>query len=553
MHIDDSTYTINGKTYRRVLLRNSYRADGKVRHDTIANLSKCSDEEIAAIKLALKHKSSLQQPENKKPLDQIQSNQGLSIGAIWVLLHLAKRIGLVSALGQTRQASLVLWMVFATVIAQGSRLSAVRLVQQHAVCDVLNLDTFHEDHLYDAMSWLDKQQTTIEDQLFARRLENGQLAPNLYLYDVTSSYLEGNKNELAQYGYNRDKKSGKKQIVIGLLTDDNGSPVSIEVFHGNTQDPKTVNHQIKKLKDRFGVQCVTVVGDRGMIKNSEIEQLHEHGFHYITAITKPQIEHLVHQGIFQFSLFDDKLVEIEDNGVRYVLRKNPVRAQEIDEHRNSKWDSFQKFVKKENNYLAEHPKAKIGTALSRIQIKATKLNITEWITITEEERSIAVTIDHDKLIEAARLDGCYVLKSDLCADVSARTIHDRYKDLTKVEQAFRTMKTVLLEMRGIFVRTEEHTRAHVFIVMMAYLLARELDQAWREMNVTVGEGLTELISIQTTYFSLDGKTTIQTIPQPRPLGKMLLDNLGITLPDVLPHRNVVVVTRKKLPDTRKIK
>ena len=525
MHIDDSTYTVNGKTYRRVLLRNSYRVDGKVRHDTIANLSKCSDEEITAIKFALKNKNSLQQPISNISLEQIQSDQGLSIGAIWVLFQIAKRIGLYSILGQTRQSLLVLWMVFATVIAQGSRLSAVRLVQQHAVCDVLNLDTFHEDHLYDAMSWLDKQQTTIEDQLFARRLESGNSAPNLYLYDVTSSYLEGDKNELADYGYNRDKKTGKKQIVIGLMTDDEGSPVSIEVFRGNTQDPKTVANQIKKLKDRFGVQCVTVVGDRGMIKSSEIEQLHEHGFHYITAITKPQIEHLIRQGCFQLSLFDEKLVEIEDNGVRYVLRKNPIRAQEIADNRNSKWVYFHKFVKKENTYLTEHPKAKVTTVLSRIHAKATKLNITEWVTITEEQRSITATIDHDKHVDVAKLDGCYVLKSDLQSDVSAQTIHDRYKDLGKVEQAFRTMKTTLLEMRGIFVRTEEHTRAHVFIVMLAYLLARELAHAWREVNVTVAEGMKELVSIQTSYLSLDGKTTIQRIPNPRPLGKMLLEGL----------------------------
>lgn len=188
MYIDDSTYTRNGKTYRRVLLRNSYRENGKVRHETLANLSACSEAEIEAIKVGFKNKNHL---DTLKATGQpVQSVQGLQVGGVWVLWKLAQRLGVAQALGQTREALLCLWLVFATLLAQGSRLSAVRLAQRHAVCDILPLNRFHEDHLYAAMDWLAEQQEDIERRLFKQYYGRGE-APVLYLYDVTSSYFEG--------------------------------------------------------------------------------------------------------------------------------------------------------------------------------------------------------------------------------------------------------------------------------------------------------------------------------------------------------------------------
>ena len=327
MFIDDATFTRNGKTYRRVLLRNSYRLNGQVRHDTLANLSHCSDDEIRAIKLALKHKGQLSQLGNLHA--EISTQQGLAVGAVWVLHQLAQQLGLVKALGQSRPAKLALWLVLASVIAQGSRLSAVRLAQQHAVCDLLSLEAFNEDDLYQAMDWLDARQSTIEAALFSHRYATAGQTPTLYLYDVTSSYLEGEQNELGEYGYNRDGKKGKKQIVIGLLTDEEGWPITVEVFAGNTQDPKTFKAQIDKLVQRFGVKQVTLVGDRGMIKTTQINDLKDEGFHYLTAITKPQIEALLKMDILQWSMFDEDLVEVTTEEVRYIVRRNPQRAEEL--------------------------------------------------------------------------------------------------------------------------------------------------------------------------------------------------------------------------------
>src|SRR4030081_3504870 len=195
--------------------------------------------------------------------------QGVSFGAVWTVYHITRHLGIEKALGTTREGKLALWQVIARVIDQGSRLSGVRLAMAHAACDVLGLGTFDEDALYENLDWLVGVQASVEDRLFAQRTKAKPL--NLFLYDVTSSYLEGTHNALAAFGYNRDGKKGKRQIVIGLLCDEDGHPVSIEVFPGNTQDPHTLASQVAKLKDGFGVQAITFVGDRGMIKSQQIE------------------------------------------------------------------------------------------------------------------------------------------------------------------------------------------------------------------------------------------------------------------------------------------
>ena len=263
MHVDSSTVrSKSGKAYTRHLIRQAYRDDqGKPRQRTIANISKCSEQEINAIKLALKHKADLTQLGSFK---EVTFEQGLSVGAVWTLWSLAKELGLTEALGNGRQGKLALWQVMARIIDQGSRLSAVRLAGSHAACDVLDLQSFNEDDLYANLDWLCENQAGIEARLFGRLYP--QQKPELFLYDVTSSYLEGQQNELAAFGYNRDGKRGKKQIVIGLLCDEKGVPLSIEVFEGNTADTKTFGAQVRKASERFGAKSVTFVGDRGMIK-----------------------------------------------------------------------------------------------------------------------------------------------------------------------------------------------------------------------------------------------------------------------------------------------
>jgi len=547
MFIDDQTYERDGRTYRRVLMRNSFRSGGRVLHETIANLSKCDNEEIEALKLALKHKGNLQALAVVS--EDVGTKQGQSVGALFLLRQLAQRLGITQALGRCREAKLVLWLVFAAVMEQGSRLSAVRLAQRHAVCDLLNLDAFNEDDLYAAMDWLEQRQGAVEKKLFAHRY--GDEPPRLYLYDVTSSYLEGTQNELAAWGYNRDGKKGKLQIVIGLLTDSVGRPVSIEVFPGNTNDLSTFGSQVQKVQERFGGHDVVFVGDRGMIKGPQIEALPE-GFHYVSAISKPQIEKLLIDGVFQMELFDETVCEIIDDDTRYILRRNPVRAHELAETRSDKRASIEALVERKNKYIEEHLRAQPGVAKRDLQAFVKKLKFDRFTQVRYRARTVLVEFDEDEIAEAGNLDGCYAIMTDLVNvhEVDAREVHDRYMELTEVEWAFRTMKTVLLEMRGIFVRKEGRTRAHVFIIMLAYLLAFELRHLWQDQEVTVEEGLRDLAELCATEVIV-GSASAQTIPEPRDSGKVLLEAAGVSLPEAIPCRNVKVVTRKKLVPERR--
>jgi len=548
MYVDTSRITRSGKTYTRHLLRESYRAHGKVLHRTIANVSHCSEAEIAALRLALRHKEHLEHLGTIQ--DAITLQQGLSFGAVWTVYHVARRLGIEKALGTTRAGKLALWQVVARVIDQGSRLSAVRLAMSHAACDVLGLDTFDEETLYENLDWLARAQAAIEDRLFAQRAKTTPVS--LFLYDVTSSYLEGTHNALAAFGYNRDGKKGKLQIVIGLLCDEQGHPVSIEVFPGNTQDPHTLAAQVAKLKGRFGVQEITFVGDRGMIKSQQIEDLAQQGFHDITAITKPQIEKLLRTGTFQLELFEQELAEVlADEGVRYVLRRNPVRAQEVRENRQAKLVTLQALVAQHNHYLKEHPRADAPGALQKLVARAKTLRLSDWVELTLEERTITLTVNASEQQEAAKLDGCYVLKTDLTpAQAPKEMVHDRYKDLASVERAFRSCKTVHLEMRPIFLRLEERTRAHAFVVMLAYQIIRYLASCWSAFDVTVAEGLQALTTLCLVEVAPPNAPSYHCIPTPRASVAQLLHSADIKLPKAFSLSGTRVSTKKKLQSER---
>lgn len=551
MHISiNRNKTKNRKSiYNSVLLRESYRKDGKVLKRTIANLSKCAPEEIEAMQLALKHKDNLAALTNLK---SVSLKQDASVGAVWVIAQVAKTLGIDRALGDDFHGQLALWQICARVIGQGSRLSAVRLAQVHAACDVIGIRRgFDENDLYENLGWLAEHQETIEKSLFEFR--HGKKKPTLFLYDVTSSYLEGMCNSLGARGYNRDKKKGKLQIVIGLLCDDEGNPVAVEVFEGNTQDPKTVASQVEKLAQRFDCTDVTLVGDRGMIKSAQINELPD-TFHYITAITKPQMTTLIEKDIIQLELFQETLCEVTDNDIRYVLRKNPIRAKEISDNKESKERYIQRLITKKNEYLKAHPKASVAVAKNDIIKRINQLKISGWCMLRKvhSKRELAITIDQDQRNQDSLLDGCYVIKTDLVAKTASKEIvHSRYKDLAQVEKAFRYCKTALLEVRPVYVRTESHTRGHVLVVMLSYMILRQLQEAWMRFDLTAEEGVEQLAMLSATKLTINGKGECLRIPTPNDANQALLDALKLSIPPVLPHKDVNVVTRKKLLSRRK--
>jgi transposase len=551
MHIveNQSASKIGKQIYRSILLRESYREGGKVKKRTIANLSHCTSGEIAAIKLALKHKGDLTVLGSLKESAELQ--EGLSVGAVWAVYQVGKGLGLEKTFGTGFEGKLAFWQVIARVINQGSRLSAIRLAQTHAACDVLEIRRgFDENDLYDNLTWLADHQERIEQRLFLSR--RGKTKPQLFLYDVTSSYLEGERNYFGEYGYSRDGKKGKQQIVIGLLCDEYGDPVAVEVFSGNTQDTCTFGSQVRKVAEGLGCQEVTFVGDRGMIKSTQIENLPE-GFHYITAITKPQIEKLIKRGLIQIGLFDERVCEVEEAGIRYILRRNPLRVGEMEKSRLSKRRALEKFVGEKNVYLSEHPRANVSTAVEKVKNKLKLLRQEKWLSVKAQDRQLSLEQDDAVLKEESFLDGCYVIKTDLRKEVADKQlIHDRYKDLAEVEKAFRDCKTVILEARPVFVRSEKSTRGHVLVVMLAYMIIRKLREAWASLDMTVQEGLKQLSTLCSMEIKVKDHGSCLKIPRPRKKSMELLKTLGVRMPTALPHREVRVVTRKKLPEQRKL-
>jgi hypothetical protein len=541
MHVVRSKFKgASGKIYETILLRESYREGKKVKKRTVANLTNCSPQEIAAIEWALKHKTKLDEITfQEKPTMQ----EGLSVGSVWVVYEMAKRLGITNALGHDRQGQLALWQVIARVLQQGSRLSAIRPAETYAIAPVIGLEKgFNEEDLYKNLFWLCQNQEAIEDKIYSSRVKASP--PNLFLYDVTSSYLEGEENALADWGYNRDKKKGKKQIVVGLLSSEDGAPITTEVFKGNTQDTSSFASQIQKCKERFKCEKVTLVGDRGMIKSGQVKDLEKHGFHYITAITKAQIETLIKSGIIEYTLFDDKVLEAEINGIRYIFRRNPIRSEEIAKSRTSKKNSIQKLVEQQNTYLQEHSKAKVETALKKVNAKINRLNSKRWLSVCAEGRTLTLSVDQDAVTAESRLDGCYVIKTDLLREeMNAQTIHARYKDLALVESAFKTVKSDL-EIRPVYVRTEESTRGHVLVVMLAYMIIRELDHAWANLYLTVGEGLCSLSTLTVLEVSFGNGATFHQIPAPREQSHRLLEAIKVKLPKILPQNHTRVVTRQ---------
>jgi len=545
----------NGQSYKSILLRESYRQGSKVKSRTLAVLTKLPTYLIEIIRHAIK-----QSPSDSLPSLADQSKGSLqlrtaeSFGAVWVSTQITEQLGIDKALGVTQEAELALWQVIARVLRPGIWLLAmVRLATTSAAAAILRWSQpFTEDHLYGNGAWLEGRHAIIEQRLWETKTRQRQ---QLYLYDVTSSYLEAEHNALGDWGCNRDGKKGKQQLVVGMLTDAQGDPCAVKVSRGNTSDLKTFGDQVHKLAKSFGCQGVTLVGDRGMIRSKQMDQAQAAGFHYITALTKPQIEALLRKETFQIELFEEKVTEVagEDNR-RYVLRRNPVRAQEIDDSRTSKKQAVASQLEKANEYLRQHPRAKVQTQQRALQAKIKHLGVDGWLSVKAEQRLLSLEANAAARLEESRLDGCYVIQTDLPKQRAlAQTVHDRYKDLALVERDFRTMKSGHLEFRPWFVVTEDNTHAHALTSMLALKVRRHLEQAWRRLDITVEEGLRELERLNVMELvATDSKEVVaRLLPQPTDLQRQLLDALQLKLPEKLPTAKVTVGTRVKLHDRRK--
>ncbi len=528
----------NRKSPPTVLLRESYREKGVVKKRTIANLTKWPKILVADMKSSLAGKTIEQSKVQTDFINNFQS--GPVFGVLAVLKKLADEIGLTKALGTTRLARLTLFLILARIAHQGSRLSAVRWARNHAVKEILELNYFNEDDLYKALDWTEENQENIEKTLYKRYVKDNGKPPILVLYDITSSYLEGEMNELAEYGYDRDKKKGKKQIVIGLLTGPDGEPLSVEVFRGNTTDPTTVSNQVEKLIHRFSIDEVVFVGDRGMVKTKGKEAIKaKDGFHYITALTDPQIRKLLKENIFQTDLFDENVVEVGgEQGKRYILRRCKLRQRKEHYRREDKIARLNKAVRERNQFVSGSEKAKPEAGLKKLNLWVKRHKILSFVDLFLENDQNKVVVDKDKKADDSLLDGCYVVETDVSDDkLDKETVWDRYGDLQKVERDFRRMKTTLIEIRPIFVRKESRTRGHVFVSMLSLKIARLMEnrlynvfQTTRESDdaVTVEDAMAALLRLCLQYYRI-GNQTVTGLPKPDDYQQKILDALGVKI------------------------
>ena len=519
-----------------ILLRESFRDKGKVKNRTLANLSHWNPARIEALRRAL-----------RGDFDQAAASSAVALGPIFGLLFVLKQIaealGISTALGHTAMAKLGLFLILARVAHQGSRLSAVRWAEDHAVSEVLGLGSFDEDDLYAALDDLCARQEKIEQELFQIYLRRKGAPPRLFLYDVTSSYLEGEHNALGAFGYNRDGKKGKLQIVLGLLTDAEGEPLAVRVFAGNTADPVTVVDQIKILQEKFQVQEFVFVGDRGMVKSKGIKALEEAHLRYITALTDPQIRRLLGEKILQLELFREQVCEVEEEGVRYILRKNPSEAERERHRMKDKLEKLERKIAARNEEVQKKPRCKVEAGQRQLRAWAERHKLTGLVEWKVEGRQLVAERQAEKMEKALELAGCYVVTTDvLKPSMSAQQVHDSYLSLQKVERDFRAMKTGLLEVRPVFVRKESRTRGHVFCCLLALKLSREMEQRLREKfgttdsnphAITLPDALRALGSLCLLEYKIDEKTTVTKLPQPRTNQQEILTALGVSLPAAL--------------------
>jgi transposase len=515
-----------------ILLRESFRRNGKVLTRTLANLTHWSPQRTEALRRALKG-------QFDGLSDQLQPTCGPVFGVLFALKQIADRVGLSQVLGKERLAKLALFLILARVANQGSRLSAVRWAQSHAVAETLGLDRFDEEDLYGALDWLAQRQEPIEKKLYRLYRNKQGGPPTVVLYDVTSSYLEGECNELAAFGYNRDKKAGKTQIVIGLLTAAEGEPLAVKVFCGNTADPVTVKEQVETLKSRFGIHEVVLVGDRGMVKSKGKKALAEANFKYITALTDPQVRKLLKQGVIKLEDFEEKVHEVEHGSVRLVMRRSEAARLKEQRRRQDKVEKLKELVVQRNAFVSESKRAEPQVGLRTVRAWMRRHKLGGFVEVALQDRQLTLTIDERAQAQAAWLDGCCVLETDVPSTaLDAHTVYERYVDLHEVEQDFRTMKTTLLEVRPIFVRKAQRTRAHVLVTMLALKVVREMRRGLvaafgttedNKMAVRVEEALMELSRLCLLIYPAQG-ACVTRLPRPDERQAAILQALGTPLP-----------------------
>ena len=468
----------NRKSPPAILLRESTRQGKKIVKRTIANLSSLSIAQAESIRRILKGEK-LVNPEEH--FDILRSPAHGHVDAVLVTI---RRLGLdkLIASRRSKERDLVVAMIASRILCPQSKLALTRDWGNTTLGEQLGIEEADEEALYGAMDWIHERQDAIEKRLAARHLQEG----GRVLYDLSSSYFEGEKCPLAARGYSRDQKKGKLQVNYGLLTDDRGCPVSISAFPGNTTDPKTLMPQVERLQGAFNLKSVVLVGDRGMISQKQVDELKgQAGVEWITALKTGAIRKLVDAQAIQLTLFDERnlfeLTHPDFPGEKLVACRNP----ELAHRRKHKRDDLLRATSEElevvqgmiaRGYLKDAEKigVRVGRVINRFKMaKHFKLEIAE--------SQFSFEVDQEKVRAEAALDGIYVIRTSLEEELSAADAVRHYKALGQVERAFRSIKTMDLEVRPIRHYQEQRVRTHLFLCMLAYYVKWHMMEAWRPL------------------------------------------------------------------------
>jgi hypothetical protein len=482
MHVATIKRRHGDRVYESHLIRRSIREGRRVRHETIANVSKLPPAALDALRRALAGQTLIAAD------DAFAIERSLPHGHVAAVLTAMRRLDVARLVERvpSRERSLVLAMLCQRLLGPGSKLACVRALGQSTLAEELEVSGADEDELYAALDWLLDRQPGIERRLARRHLGDGELA----LYDLSSSYLEGRTCPLAALGYSRDGRRGTRQVVYGLLTSRAGVPVAVEVFDGATQDHQTVPAQLAKLKTRFGLSEVVLVADRGMVTRANLDALRAaDGLDWITALKAPQVKRLAKTGAFQPSLFDQtNLAEITSEqfpGERLVVCRNPLVAAE----RARKREDLLEATEAELAPIADRVQRgtltdagaiglAVGPALARFRVK-------KHFQVEITDGHFSYQRKHEQIASEAALDGIYVLRTSVSEQrLDSPDVVRAYKQLKEVEKGFRALKGSDLQIRPIHHRLERRVRAHIFLCMLAYYLEWHLRAAWRELTFT---------------------------------------------------------------------
>jgi len=540
MYLETIKSKRNGKIYVSHLVRETFREDGKVKHRTLSNVSKLPAAQLLALKNSLKGK------KGDFNLEDLRHGRSYEFGASHVFLELAKNLGLDKMIfsQKTQWREDVLAMIVGRIVYQGSKLSLTNMYQDTFLWALagheLGVRPDVEIHCYKAMDELLERKDKIERKLSKKHLEDGCLV----LYDMTNTWFEGKyeDSDLAAFGKPKGGKVGYKQVAIGLLTDKKGCPVGVEIFKGSTSDQTTVLGEVKKLSEKYGLKNIIFTGDRGMLTPKRIEEVNEIDYNTITALTHSQIKILHEKNNIQMELFDSRtIVEVIDSdnkNIRYMLCKNENTMRDENATRRALIARIEKELTQKARVKKKRPHVKVAASVGRLFQRCKIEKFFQWD--VDDNGKLTWSLNEEKVKQEEKFDGCYIIRTDASKEkLSKDETVLAYRDLQKVEQAFKNLKTVSLELRPMHHKTDERLKSHILLSTLAYYIqwnATQLlkplfdeDGKYKEKRWTFQHVVERLKSIRITENLIDGVVVKKEVSQPDEEQQKILDLLGVKL------------------------